>query len=76
MGDPVCEAKEGPQEGLQRAIEKLESEVRRGVAHGFFKLTLTCEVVNGGKRRLIIRAGKSFQFMISENEGMRASKIA
>lgn len=69
MGDPVCAAKQGPQEGLQRAMEKLESEVRKGLAHGFFKLTLTCEVINGGKRRLIIRAEKSFQFIVSEEEG-------
>ena len=58
---------------LQRALRKLESEVREGLGHGFFELSVTCEVIKDGKRRLTIRAGKSYQFVIPEQEVKMAS---
>jgi len=57
-----------------RALLRLESEVREGLAHGFFELSITCEVIKGGKRRLIISAGKSYQFVIPEREVEMASR--
>jgi hypothetical protein len=71
MGDPFCGAKHE----FQRAMEKLEAEIREGMRHGFFELSVACEVIKDGKRRLIIRAGKSYQFVIPEEE-VRVSKIA
>jgi hypothetical protein len=53
---------------LQRFLCKLESEIRDGLEHGFFKLCVHCEVVKGSKRRLTIKAGKSHQFVIAEQE--------
>jgi hypothetical protein len=60
---------------LQRAFRKLESEIRDGLRHGFFEVFVSCEVIKDGKRRLIIRAGKSYVFVIPEEE-VRVSKIA
>jgi hypothetical protein len=53
---------------IDKAIEKLIEEVQAGVEHGFFECLVTCEIVNGRKRRLIIKAGKSHQYMIPEEE--------
>jgi hypothetical protein len=51
---------------LQRALEKLEAEIRDGLRHGFFEYTITGEVIQGGKRRVLIKAGKSYLFIIPE----------
>ena len=54
---------------LDRALEKLEQEVRDGLQHGFFECVVRGEIVNNGqKRRLVIRAGKSHQFTIPEED--------
>jgi len=60
---------------LKRALRRLESEVQDGLGHGFFELSVTCEVIKEGRRRLTIKAGKSYQFIIAQEE-VRASKIA
>ena len=36
--------------------------------HGFFDYSIACEIGNGGKRQLVIRAGKSHKFTIPEDE--------
>ena len=41
---------------------------RRGLKHGFFDYSIACEIVNGGKRQLVIRAGKTHKFTIPEDE--------
>jgi hypothetical protein len=38
------------------------------VRHGFFEYSIACEIVKGTKRRIVVRAGKSHKFMISEDE--------
>jgi hypothetical protein len=59
---------EGKKNQLIRALEKLDCELRDGLRHGFFELSVTSEVIKGGNRRLTIRAGKSHQFVIAEEE--------
>ena len=39
-----------------------------GLKHGFFDYSIACEIANGGKRQLVIRAGKSHKFTIPEDE--------
>jgi hypothetical protein len=39
-----------------------------GLRHGFFDCVITCELVNAGKRRVVIKAGKSHQFTIREED--------
>ena len=53
---------------LREALDRLEGLVVDGLRHGFFDLSITCEVGNGGKRHLVIRAGKSHKFTIPEDE--------
>ncbi len=53
---------------LEAALDLLREIVLDGLRHGFFECGVSSEVVNGKKRRLVIRAGKSHQFTIAEDE--------
>ena len=50
------------------ALDRLEGLVVEGLKHGFFDYSIACEIANGGKRKLVIRAGKSYVFTIAEGE--------
>lgn len=56
----------GPQ--VREALDRLAGLVVDGLKHGFFEFTLECEVGSGGKRHLVIRAGKSHKFTIPAEE--------
>jgi hypothetical protein len=56
----------GPQ--LQSAFDRIADEVKEGVRHGFFNLRVTCEIGNGGKRHMVVHAGKSHKFTIPIHE--------
>lgn len=62
---PFQRAKSGQ---VREALNRLEGLVIDGLAHGFFDFSITCEVATGGKRQLVIRAGKSHKFTIPEHE--------
>jgi hypothetical protein len=47
---------------------RLEELVLDGLRHGFFDCVITCEMVNERKRRVVIKAGKSHQFTIREED--------
>jgi hypothetical protein len=53
---------------VREALDRLEDLVIDGLKHGFFECSVGCEVGNGGKRHLVIRAGKSHKFTIPEEE--------
>jgi hypothetical protein len=53
---------------IREAIDLLEGLVVDGLKHGFFDYSITCEVTNGGKRQLVICAGKSHKFTIPQHE--------
>ena len=53
---------------VREALDHLEGLVIDGLKHGFFDYSIACEVANGGKRQLVIRAGKSHKFTIPEDE--------
>ncbi|WP_256806796.1 hypothetical protein [Bradyrhizobium sp. Bra64] len=63
---PLQHAWSGSQ--VREALDRLEGLVVDGLKHGFFDYSIACEVGNGGKRQLVIRAGKSHKFTIPENE--------
>jgi len=48
---------------VREALDRLEGLVVDGLKH-----SIACEVANGGKRKLVIRAGKSHKFTIPEDE--------
>jgi len=56
----------GPQ--TKRAIDKLQKEILEGLKHGFFDYGISCEIIQGKKRRLQFKAGKSHCFLIPEEE--------
>lgn len=62
---PFQRAKSGQ---VREALDQLEGLVVDGLKHGFFDYSIACEVANGGKRQLVIRAGKSHKFTIPEHE--------
>ena len=47
---------------------RLHEIVLDGLRHGFFDCVITCELVNERKRRVVIKAGKSHQFTIREED--------
>jgi hypothetical protein len=51
-----------------RALKKLVQVVLEGLKHGFFECTVVCDVIKGQKRRLVIKAGVSHQFVIPLEE--------
>ena len=53
---------------LELAKKCLDRELQEGLLHGFFDLTVTCEMGNGRKRQLTIKAGKSHRFTIPEDD--------
>ncbi len=53
---------------LDEAMDRLMVLVIDGLKHGFFDYSITCEIGGGGKRQLVIRAGKSHRFTIPEDE--------
>jgi hypothetical protein len=53
---------------VREALDCLEGLVIEGLKHGFFDYSIACEIGNGGKRHLVIRAGKSHKFTIAKEE--------
>jgi hypothetical protein len=54
--------------GQREVLDCLEGLVVEGLKHGFFDYSIACEIAKGGKRKLMIRAGKSYMFTITEDE--------
>lgn len=52
----------------REALDCLAGLVVEGLKHGFFDYSITCEIGNGGKRHLVIGAGKSHKFTIPADE--------
>jgi hypothetical protein len=56
------------QRQVDRALDKLREIVWQGLEHGFFECTVIGEIIHERKRRLLIKAGNSFQFVIAADE--------
>ena len=63
---PLSQRAKGGQ--VREALDQLEGLIVDGLKHGFFDYSIACEVAKGGKRQLVIRAGKSHKFTIPEDE--------
>jgi hypothetical protein len=53
---------------LGGALAQLERVVVDGLRHGFFRCSITCAIDKGGRRELVIEAGKSHKFTIPQDE--------
>jgi hypothetical protein len=53
---------------LERGLHRIIAEIQDGLRHGYFEFNLTCEVVSQSRRRLTLRAGKNYQFLIPEDD--------
>lgn len=53
---------------VDHALDKLRQIVWQGLEHGFFECTVIVEIMQGSKRRLLIKAGNSFQYLIAADE--------
>lgn len=56
------------QRQLDLVLRKLREIVLQGLEHGFFEYTIVGDIIQGRKRRLVIKAGKSFHFVIAADE--------
>jgi len=56
---------------LDRALQRVLAEIHDGLRHGHFEFVLTCEIVGQDRRRLTLRAGKSYQFLIPLEDCVR-----
>jgi hypothetical protein len=50
------------------AIDRIVAEIYAGLQHGYFEYAVSCEVIGHGRRRVVLHAGKNFQFVISADE--------
>lgn len=53
---------------LNKALDCLSQLIMDCLLHGFFTVTISCEIVNNRKRRVIIEGGKSHLFIIPEED--------
>ena len=53
---------------MREALDRLRGLVVDGLKHGFFDISISCEVGNKSRRELVIRAGKSHKFTIPEDD--------
>jgi hypothetical protein len=50
------------------ALSRIVTEIRAGLRHGYFDLRVTGDVIGQGRRRLILHAGRNYQFLIPAAE--------
>jgi len=53
---------------IDRALRRVLAEIHAGLRHGYFEYVVTGEVIGQGRRRLTLRAGKNYQFVIPIEE--------
>ena len=65
MGEHDVESDGG---ALDRTLHRILTELHAGLRHGYFEYSIACEVIAGSRRRLVLRAGKNYQFVIPAKE--------
>lgn len=64
------------QTALDRALQRIVAEIQDGLRHGYFELSLTCEIIGQERRCLTLRSGKSYRFVIDRAECVRSAAAA
>ena len=57
-----------PASTIDRALRRIVAEIVDGLRHGYFQFGVTSEVISHGRRRLMLQAGKTYQFVIPGDE--------
>ena len=68
--NPTYESDARTSASRDRALRRVVAEIVDGLRHGYFDFAVTCEVISQERRRLVLRAGKTHQFLIPKNECM------
>jgi hypothetical protein len=58
-----------------RALGRIAAEIAEGLRHGYFEFRVTCEVIGQGRRRLVLHAGKTYQFVIPVGDCERMNGV-
>jgi hypothetical protein len=53
---------------IATALADIQTVIVDGLRHGFFEYSIACVIVSGGKRQLLLRAGKFYKFTIPQDE--------
>jgi hypothetical protein len=53
---------------LKSFLIKIHDDILAGIKHGFFTCEIECDVVQGKKRQVTYKAGKSYKITIPEEE--------
>lgn len=53
---------------IANIFDKLRHEVLSGLKHGFFEFSLHGEIINGNKRRMMLKAGKTHKFIVPDED--------
>ncbi len=61
---------------LDRVLHRLVAEIAEGLRHGYFEYTVSCEITSQGRRRLLLRAGRHYQFVLPAEECESAPPVA
>ena len=59
-----------------KALERISAEIQDGLRHGHFEFAVTCEIIGQERRRLVLKAGKTYQFLIPKEECLGAARRA
>jgi hypothetical protein len=55
-------------DAVQSALDLIERLLVEGIKHGHFDYSIICEIGTNGRRLLIVKAGKSYKFSITEHD--------
>ena len=53
---------------LEATLRRVIDEIRGGVRHGHFEITVSGEIVKSDMRRVVVKAGRSYQVLIPSKE--------
>jgi hypothetical protein len=57
-----------PENTVETLHERIWTETTSGIKHGFSKFHVAIEIVPGGRRRVLVQAGKSWSFLIDPDD--------
>lgn len=61
-------AQEVPTRDLPKLLEFVARELEDGLRHGFFQLTVDCELTKNRKRQVTVAMAHTHRFVIAEDE--------